>query len=240
MFPKPAKYRTIFKSREYLNYKTLFCEFEFIEPKEMEFLAGQFINLNIGASTFRSYSICSNPANKSSIFIIASVEHEGVGAKFLKHTQLGSEVEIIGPSGRFVLPPVLSSVLIFIATGTGVAPILSMMDVLAEQNITSVIILYFGIRKKDDLFMINRLNEFEKKLKHFRYYVCFSQDLETTFGNTHYLKGRVSDYVDFKNKEAQYFLCGNPNMVSDTLNKLAQNNTPETSIFHEKFTLSQR
>jgi len=241
-FSLPQKYISKVASTNFLNKIDLEVLFEVIEPNTLEFIPGQFISINCGNGTFRSYSISSSSLSKTQVGLIVAVAHEGIGSNFLKNLKVGDTVEFIGPSGRFVLPENLKETLVFLATGTGVAPILSMIDYLANTQSDANIKLYFGIRDSKELFKLDQIRDLKNKLKSFDYKICFSQELPKEL-DTNCIKGRVTDAFnikDFDIASTQYFICGNPYMVTEVSEALENNFVPKENIFHEKFTTAQK
>lgn len=205
-------------------------------PPNIHFLAGQFVSVQVTEKSFRSYSIASNSSQTNTLQIIVSIAHDGIGSTFLRNLKIGDHVTCIGPSGRFVLPERPAHELVFIVTGTGIAPILSMLDELKTQKCQSSMHLLFGIRDMTELFAIDRLEEFQNSLPQFDYTICFSQTVPEHIA--HAVEGRVTDHIHYS-PEAEYFLCGHPFMVRDASDLLIKNGVPETQIFHEKFTVAQ-
>ena len=143
-----------------------------------------------------------------------------------------------GPSGRFVLPEQLAAKLVFIATGTGIAPFISMIDYLQKNKCSSNINLYFGVRNEQELFGLAYLENFKNTLASFDYVLCYSQQTPTNTTGHSYL-GRVTLAVDLADiKETQYFLCGNPHMITEMTETLLKKGVLGTDIFYEKFTVS--
>ncbi len=100
--------------------------------QSFDFQAGQFVTMDLPIGEkrlqrWRSYSIANAPgaANLLEFCIVRS--DEGVGSKYLfDEIHAGSMVRFKGPDGAVVLPEVLDKDLVFIRTGTGVAPFRSM------------------------------------------------------------------------------------------------------------------
>lgn len=244
----PKLYKVKLKNKQMLNERDIRVDFELIEPSEMYFKPGQFVNINVDENTFRSYSICSDSKQINQISIAASVDHDGVGSRFLKKIQRGDEVKLIGPSGRFHLPKPpngaseqnelynIANELVFIATGTGIAPFIPMWHKLEDLKYTGRISVYFGIRNEEALFFLDKLDYF-KKVLNFSYKICVSRP--STLWNKP--KGRVTkllDLTEFLGK--QYFLCGHPLMIEDMIGILHENNVLDENIFYEKFTVSTK
>ena len=170
----PKLYKAKLKNKRMLNHRDMLVDFELIDPAEIQFKPGQFINLNVAENTFRSYSICSDPSLSREIAIAVSVSHEGVGTRYLKELQKDNEVEFIGPSGKFYLPDNLLDNLVFVATGTGVSPFVPMWHKLENAKYTGKIMFYFGVRTENEIFFVDKLDYFSKVLD-FEYKICVSR-----------------------------------------------------------------
>jgi len=217
--------------KAWLNNKIILVTFKVREPAEIDFKPGQFINLNVADREYRSYSICSEHRDKQCISIAAAVNYEGLGANYIKSLEKGDTVYFIGPSGRFCLKEPLPARLVFVATGTGVAPFIPMLSYLKDTQYQGDVLLYFGIRSESDVIFKEELDNFMLSVPHFCYQIYVSRP-ENWFGNI----GRVNGFipVDF---DAHYYLCGHPNMIDDMLKKLSQENIPYDNIMFEKFTV---
>ena len=241
-FSPPHKVTAKVISSKYLNKIDIELTLEMVHPESFEFIAGQFITLNCGNQGYRAYSIGSSSLDNKHISLIVAVGHEGIGSNYIKSLKVGDSVEFVGPSGRFVLPETFKDNLYFIATGTGISPILSMLDYMANNKCKSNIYLYFGIRSSEDLFAVEFLESLKNALNNFHYTLCFSQEIpQSLFSKS--IKGRVTDSFKVENTEinnSQYFLCGNPYMISDVMGILTNSGVAQTDIYHEKFTVSQK
>ncbi len=236
-FSKPQKFSTTVKNKVLLNQKVARLDLDLLSPTEIFFQAGQFISLKVSETAYRSYSISSSMFEHRKLSIIVGIGHDGVGSNFVKNLQIGDTVEFVGPSGRFVLPEKPKENLVFIATGTGISPMLSMIDALLKNSSSSNISLVFGIRDKSELFLEEHIRTLKVEHKNFDYKIFFSQVLPTNIENAY--KGRVTDNIDFsKTESSQYFICGNPYMVQDTIKLLIEKGAKDEDIFHEKFTVS--
>ena len=231
----PQRFEFSLMQKAMLNEKVMLLKLSLLNPPEINFTSGQFLNIKVNDKQYRSYSISSSSSEKKSVEIIAAVGHEGIGANYFKSLKVGDKGEFIGPSGKFILPQVLSSNLVFIATGTGISPLISMLRTLNERDCKSNIQLIFGIRNQSELFLLDEIKSFEKSKLTFKYLVCFSQLPQESVENS--VNGRVTDFIPMDNKESQYFICGNPYMVQDVTTLLESKQIPQENIFHEKFTV---
>lgn len=116
------------------------------------------------------------------------------------------------------------------------APILSILYHLKENNINRKVTLYFGARHIEDLFLIDQIKEFEKNIPDFKFVPCLSKSTEGDKWKGE--KGRVIDalekYLDNgDNKEA--YLRGSPVMIDSVVSILKQKGLSEDSIYYDKF-----
>ena len=235
IFPIPQKHSGIVTEITSLNSKVVRLSIKVSDS--FNFIAGQFISLKVSDKNYRSYSISSSPSALPEFSLLVAVGHEGAGSNYIRGLKLKDVVDFIGPSGRFVLPETLSDTLIFIATGTGIGPLFSMLSRLAEEETNSKIQLLFGIRDESELFELQKILELKVRLKNFSYRVCFSQHLPAEFVNG--FLGRVTENLEIVS-DAQYFICGNPFMVHEVDELLSSNNIQPDKIFHEKFTVAKK
>ncbi len=119
--------------------------FRFELDRELHFRAGQYATLWLtheGKTTPRPYSIASSPSETRAVeFYINLVEHGRLTPSLwdsgvlegLRTRKPGTHVEITGPKGRFLLDPRERRNLVFVASGTGLAPFMSMIRKLNED-----------------------------------------------------------------------------------------------------------
>lgn len=241
-FPRPQIFSVKVNNKTFINQKILKTDFTVDSTSFTSsqvcyfvFIPGQFVNLKVDDNTFRSYSLCSDAANHAEFSIVVAVAHNGVGSNYLKSTKIGDSAQIIGPSGRFVLPQTLAGNLVFVATGTGIAPFISMFYSLAAQKYSGKISLLFGIKNEAEIFFINALESFKLHLN-LSYQVCLSEPEN----NSNYNSGRVTKFIaQYISTSSQYFLCGHPNMVEEVSKMLSDAKISAGRIFFEKFTHSK-
>lgn len=234
-FPAPKKYTAHVISKTYLNSVTVQVEYELAEPTEISFVPGQFISLSVGAGMFRSYSIASSNLDTHHLTLILTVAHNGAGANYVKSLKPGDTSVFIGPSGRFVLQDLKVPEILFMVTGTGITPILSMLYQLEALKSMAKIRLYFGVRTQENIFVLEQLEKFKSTLPGFDYTICVSNPSEGWTG----AKGRITDFYKITDiSKVHAYICGNPYMCADVTNILKDQGVDPSRIFHEKFTVS--
>lgn len=218
-----------------LNKRDLVAEFEHVSPSEMDFRPGQFVSLKAGETSFRPYSIASDYKNKNIISVIVSVEHSGVGSNYLKQLKVGDQVNYLGPAGLLKLKKPYATNLYFFATGTGIAPFLSMFYKLLDDKFEGNINVFFGVKNEDELFAIDILDKFKPSFKSFNYQILFSESLNPNISKQ-FLTTEIPGIV-FEN--SHFYLCGHPSMIESVSKDLKQEcGVNEENIIFEKFTVT--
>jgi len=231
---KPTKGILKLVNKKQLSYKTTGVTFEVIEPKEFLFEPGQFITLMIDGKTARAYSICSNVKDLPNLSLAIETAHDGIGSNHIKNINIGHELTFIGPSGRLLLPESLSEIpnnLYFFATGTGIAPFISLFYKLVDLKYQGQINLFFGVRKETDIIFKEELEQFKKDLPNFNYKIFFSKP-EDKSNKAERITSILPQMTD---KKALYYICGHPLMVDEVLKGLSNNGIEDKNIFKEEF-----
>lgn len=202
----------------------------------LPFLAGQYVNITVpGGQAHRSYSFSSAPGEPRLSFLIKQVPG-GLMSSWLAAQPLGQQVEMTGPLGSFYLRQVTRP-LLFLAGGTGLAPFLSMLEVLVRQGCTQPVHLVYGVTRDQDLVMLAELDSYTQRLPGFSYTTCVV-DPESH----HERKGYVTQHLDLAHwyeGQVDVYLCGPPPMV-DAVSQFidAQAHAP-ANFYYEKFITSQ-
>ena len=194
-----------------------------LDKGDLNFKAGQFFSLGI-AKTYinREYSVCSGENDETLDFLIREVEG-GILSKKLRELKKDDEVKVLGPYGSFYLDQIdLNKKYIFIATGTGISPFMSLLKTFPKINYQ----LFHGVRFEEDI--ISELSE--------KNYFKFVSKEKVNKENFFY--GRISsnfDMIKKQDKNSFVFLCGNSLMVTEIYDKLINNNFKSENIFTEIF-----
>lgn len=231
---KPKLHKAKITELEYVASNTLKITFE--SKTSFHFRPGQFINMKFPNNVYRSYSISSSPNKYDHFYIVVSVSHSGIGADFFKNVKTNTNIEFIGPSGTFCLSENIPTKIYFFATGTGIAPFISMLYILKNNNSKAKIRLFHGVRSEDKIFFEDKLNSFKNSMQDFNFTICLSKPKNTNF-KKNYKKGRITSNFNVNiGENSHFYMCGNPSMIEDTLKILKAKNISENNIFYEKFT----
>lgn len=190
-----------------------------MERDGLDFSSGQLITIH-GRDPLsdRSYTISSGERD-AFIQVLFRLMPVGRLTPELVARQRGDVVEFSGPFGEFIIRDPARPI-IFIATGTGVAPCRSYLHSHPHLNLT----LVHGVRNAEDLF-------YREEFARIPYHPCMSGPTGDGF------RGRVTDFCVTRAfpPDAHYYLCGANEMFYDMRDLLAQRGVRSDSIFTEAY-----
>jgi len=235
---KPQKFIAKLTDKKIFNKKFSKYIFEMEQPHRMEFKAGQFVSIKVDDSgTRRSYSICSNPGTHHSFELLIDHDPNGKGTNFFENLEFGAEIDVLGPMGEFTLDVEnneTSDELVFIATGSGIAPLRSMiLHLLQNLKEKRPITLYWGLRYAENMFWENEFQDFVESYDNFKFHPVLSKAIE----EWPLCKGRVTDCLTIHDVpvNGSYYLCGGTGMIADVSKILQDSGIVKENIHFEKF-----
>jgi benzoate/toluate 1,2-dioxygenase reductase component len=190
-----------------------------------------------GTGLARSYSFSSAPGAARAAFVVRNVPDGRMSRYLSEAAKPGQRIGFSGPFGSFYLREALRP-LLFLAGGTGIAPFLSMLDVLAANDAvaTPPVRLVYGVTNDIDLVAIEQLEDMRRKLPGFTYRTCVADT-----ASAHERKGYVTAHVDdawLNGGDVDLYLCGPVPMVEAVRGWLREADVTPANFYHEKFSAS--
>jgi|APSaa5957512535_1039671.scaffolds.fasta_scaffold41664_2 NAD(P)H-flavin reductase len=214
--------------------------FKVSAPNDFDFKAGQFIMMSLekdGASIKRPFSIVSTPSKKDYLEFCIKIVPEGKGSEIIQNLKQDDQITLTGPLGKFTLDPTSKEVdIIFIATGTGISALKSIIEDTLEKGHKKKIILLKGFRHEEHILYDKEFKELKSKYPNLEFYNIISQPKSKDPKNLN--QGHVQDFIEklaMKNKEEHFYLCGLSKMIEDVREKLKKLGIKEEAIFYEKY-----
>jgi len=217
---------------------------EIIQPDDgIFFKPGQYIQFEIPkykrskGPEYRAFSVASSPRENKKIELYIGLVEKGVVSTYVhEYLRQGDEIVIRGPFGDFYYRESNRDILM-IATGTGLAPIMSLLRYMRAEKIQRKATLFFGTRTQKDLYCVDELRSLEKELPAFKYIPTLTRELEVSSWKGE--RGRVTVLLEkyfSEIAECDVYICGNTNMVESCQEFFKQKNIPEDRIYFDKFT----
>jgi benzoate/toluate 1,2-dioxygenase reductase component len=198
-------------------------ELELTRPPLFDFVPGQRIRL-LHRGLERDYSLVSTPAEATLSLCIRRVE-PGQLSPLLAAAEIGSRLQFSGPHGYFTFRPSPRPA-VFVATGTGIAPFVSM----ARCGVRSLVLLH-GVRVAGDLYYASVLRTATQ-----RYVPCLSAGPPASASPFSIFHGHVTEYLEEHLEPGVYdfYLCGRTEMIRD-VTLLVDRRFPGSYVYTEAF-----
>jgi len=235
------KFRAKVAGKRALTHDIIELKMELVEPREIDFTAGQYVQLESRKykgreSVNRAYSISSLPSEKGFVELMIRRVPEGICTTWVfDHLKEGDEINFSGPYGDFRLTD-SGAPAVFIAGGSGMAPIWSILRDMRERGDSRKSAYFFGALTSADLFYTEELKKLESETGTFSYIPALSGEKEGSgwIGE----RGLITDVVkrilpDLTGYEA--YLCGSPGMIDACIKVLTESGIPADRIFYDKF-----
>jgi len=225
-----------------LTYDIKLFRFKINDSDQIDYVPGQYIQLFTpiyfkgGEEVYRAYSIASDPVDKNIIELIIRLVPGGICTTYcFEHLKVGDEVKLNGPYGDFKLSDT-DAPIIFIAGGSGMAPIRCILNQMRNTNNKRKATYYFGANRVKELFMLDEMAQYEKDLEDFRFVgvVASPDEDEQWQGHT----GLVTEAVEKELKNAdqcEAYLCGSPGMIEASRKVLTKLGMSEDKIYYDSF-----
>lgn len=184
----------------------------FPEGKLAPFKAGQFCSIHIPTPEKvlrKPYSICSAPYEKGYLDLCIKLVEGGKATHWFWEKKVGDEIVITIPYGGFLMKEPVDYDAIFVATGTGLAPLRSMILTLFHDQLIppgKEVWLIFGVRHDNEVLYDDEWKELAARHKNFHYIPTISRP-KNWQGEVGYVQEKLKKFItDPKGK--QIYICG--------------------------------
>ncbi|SAK52259.1 CDP-6-deoxy-delta-3,4-glucoseen reductase [Caballeronia fortuita] len=199
-----------------------------------KFRAGQYLRIHLDDDTVRNYSMANAPHQSDSVHL--HVRHVP-GGRFsdgvLKELATGRKLRIELPYGEFFFRDESSKPVILVATGTGFAPVKSIVEDAIKRKLARPMKLYWGARRKEDLYLADLAQKWHDE-GHVEFIPVLSDPGDDWTGRTGLVHRAVlADHASLD--EQQVYACGNPAMTRAARDEFTQAGLPEDEFFCDAF-----
>ncbi len=204
------------------------------------FIPGQFITIHFtinGKKINRSYSIASPPSHTNSFELVISRKAEGAVSDYIwENFKSGTSLSISQPQGKFSLPSKQETDLCFIATGTGIAPLRSMiLSLLNQKGYSHQIYLIFGVRMAKDILYREAFENLAQTNKNFHFIPVLSRETNPEWegekGYVHAVYASLFAHLP----PMTFYLCGWKEMLREATQNLLTMGYKKSDIHFESY-----
>lgn len=206
----------------------------------LSFLPGQYVEVLFnGMVSGRYFSMANAPSNKEQILLIRDLPGGAVSEYLTKRAKPEDTFSVRGPFGVFYLRSTLRPKL-FVAGGTGLAPVLSMLRTIKTTGARTPLALIVGSASSEDACAIDELCDLAKSLP----LEFIATAVTASDGWNGYTGNPVEALSHIKtlpfDSESEAYLCGPPGMVDAAHQRLLALGFDTIRVFSEEFVHSGR
>jgi CDP-4-dehydro-6-deoxyglucose reductase len=203
---------------------------------EFSFIPGQYIDVIGPASVRRSYSLANSSfADKQLELHIRAVDGGAMSQYWFRQAKANDLLRLNGPLGTFFLRNMAGLDLVFLATGTGIAPVKAMLesmhDLPAEMKARSVTVLWGGRTRQDLYFDAAGIPGGFNLVP-----VLSRSDSRWTGARGHVQHALLSLLPDLS--QAAVYACGSDVMIRDAQTTLTAAGLPSNRFYSDAFVCS--
>lgn len=210
--------------------------------RPINFIAGQYANIVVDGVPARSYSFATAPdrgGRQDISFFIRKVPGGAFTEKLFSGAIDSAEIGVDGPHGNFYLRQGEGPI-VCIAGGSGLAPLLSLLQHARKNRVRRPCVTLFGARTQADLYALGEMEEIARDwLPSFVFAPVLSHEPEGSSWSGR--RGMVTDHVAALLPQAdpatlQGYMCGPPPMIDAAIAALTGLGVPLDAIHYDKFT----
>jgi CDP-4-dehydro-6-deoxyglucose reductase len=207
--------------------------------ERLQYLAGQYVDFLLKDGRRRSFSLATPPEDDELLQLHVRHVPGGFFSDQLFTQFKGREIlRIEGPLGTFFLREESDKPIIFVAGGTGFAPIKAVIEHALHHEVTRPMVLYWGVRSLADLYMPHLPAQWATEHRDFTFIPVLSDPLPEDHwpGRTGFVhKAVMADFADLSGY--QVYACGGPAMIDTARAEFtAERKLPAEEFFADSFT----
>jgi ferredoxin-NADP reductase len=208
-----------------------------ISGHRFDYVAGQAVLVGPhGSTTRRPFSIACSPERAAETHTIELLIAMEGASENLEWASAGALVDVEGPVGTFTFPDVVEqSRLLFVAGGTGIAPVRAMLDHAFRRYPREKISLLYSARRSDEFAFIDELRAHERAGR-LELHQTVTRDENTAWDRR---RGRISrshfQVVLHDPASTLCFVCGPSSLVDESAATLRELGVPDPLIRTERW-----
>lgn len=230
------------QKKEQLSGDVMVLFLQLPASERLQFVAGQYLEFILKDGKRRAFSIANAPHDDALIELHLRLVPGGQFTQYVFEEMPEKAIlRIEAPLGTFYLREESTKPIIFVAGGTGFAPIKGIIEHMIHHGMQREIVLYRGGRVQSDLYMDELSRRWAEFLPNLRYIPVLSEESADSGwqGRTGLVHEAVlADYPDLS--EHQAYVCGAPGMVEIAHKTFVEQGLPADEFFSDAFTFAPK
>jgi glycine betaine catabolism B len=217
-----------------------------LDGEKVDYLPGQYITLSVvigGQEYKRSYSLASSPSHQGIFEITVKRDpNGGVVSNWLnKQLDIGDTLTVKGPFGKFTCANNTPKKILFLAAGSGIVPIMSMLRWLADTEAGVDVTLLLSFQTLYDIIYGEELRLIAARHKNIKLFITLTKE-PLALNQWTGLMGRVNEKMlnalvpDLQGRAV--YLCGPDAFMAECKKHLLNLAVPAEQVFCESFTVN--
>jgi CDP-4-dehydro-6-deoxyglucose reductase len=225
------------EGKKQLSHDVMALYLKLPSSEHLQFLAGQYIEFLLKDGKRRAFSLANAPHADNLLEFHLRLIPGGVFTEYVFNEMPDKAImRFEGPFGSFYYRDNSQKPMIMVAGGTGFAPIKGIVEHMLHHNIKRVIVIYWGARALEDLYMPELPQAWAEQYEHIKFIPVLSdaKPEDQWQGRTGLVHQAVLDDIsDLSNFEV--YCCGAPAMVEVAHASFQQAGLPEDAFYSDAF-----
>lgn len=204
------------------------------EPR-LRWLPGQYLDVLLPDGRRRAFSIASGPRADGMIELhVRHVAGGGFTSQVADGMKVGDALRIEGPLGTFVAREDSERPLIFMAGGTGIAPVKALIEHFIELGTRRAMTLYWGVRTQADLYLRAQIETWQRQVPQLVFVAVFSGAVASEGARRGLVHAAVlADHPTLAAHDV--YMSGPPPMVDAARHAFVAAGLPEDRLYYDSF-----
>jgi len=201
----------------------------------LNWLPGQYLDVLLDDGKRRPFSIASSPQADGTIELhVRHVAGGGFTSWVSDGLQVGDKLRIEGPLGTFVAREDSERPMLFMAGGTGFAPVKAIVEHFIELGTQRRMEVYWGARSATDLYLLPLAESWQRRLPHLSFHAIVSDPEHAAglrIGLVH--EAVLADHPDLSGWDV--YMSGPPAMIDAGHHRFLDAGLPEQRLYYDSF-----
>ncbi|ROO28973.1 2Fe-2S iron-sulfur cluster-binding protein [Salinisphaera orenii] len=200
--------------------------------RRVPFQAGQYVKLLLDDDLSRNYSLANPPRDNDAVQLhVQRLPGGYFSDRVLGGLNVGDALELEMPFGLFTLSDSDDARTILLATGTGFAPIRSILQDLVRRRVNRRVWLYWGARTRDEIYQFEQMQALDQRYDWFSFVPVLSRQSQAPACRQGYVQSAVlEDHPDLADYEV--YACGSQTMVQAAHDRLIEDGGLDEANFY--------